>query len=218
VATSPDCVSPLDPDLTEEAALHEGGFRRVAGVDEAGRGAWAGPLVAAAVILPPPDSTPDGFLAGVRDSKLLSVAQRESLFEVVVERARAVGVGSVAADEVDLLGLTAANELAMARAVRSLTLAPDFLLVDAFKLKSVKLPQRGIIKGDRRCLSIAAASIVAKVFRDCWLAGLADVHPGYGFEQHRGYGVVTHRQAIGAQGLTPIHRLSYAPLRALRQT
>jgi ribonuclease HII len=217
VAASPYGVSPLDPDLTEEAALGKGGFRRVAGVDEAGRGAWAGPLVAAAVMLPEPGSMPPDFLAGVRDSKLLSVVQREALFEIVVDGARAVGVGSVAADEVDLLGLTAANELAMARAVRSLSLAPDYLLVDAFKLKSVHLPQRGIIRGDRRCLSIAAASIVAKVFRDCWLAGLAEIHPGYGFEQHRGYGVVTHRQAIDVQGLTPIHRLSYAPLRGLSQ-
>jgi ribonuclease HII len=151
----------------------------------------------------------------VRDSKLLSIAQRESLFEIVVERARAVAVGAVAADEIDLLGLTAANELAMARAIRALSLAPDYVLVDCFKLKSVALPQRGIVRGDRCCLSIAAASIVAKVYRDRWLALLSDRHPGYGFEQHRGYGVAIHRQAIADQGLTPIHRLSYAPLRAL---
>jgi ribonuclease HII len=215
VAASTEVVSSLDPDLTAEAALCEGGFRRVAGVDEAGRGAWAGPLVAAAVILPEPDSVSDGFLAGVRDSKLLSIGQREELFEVVVAQARAVAVGAVAADEIDLLGLTAANELAMARAVRALSLAPDYLLVDCFKLKSVRLPQHGIVRGDRCCLSIAAASIVAKVYRDRWLAELGARHPGYGFEQHRGYGVAVHRQAISDQGLTPIHRLSYAPLRAL---
>jgi ribonuclease HII len=215
VAASTEVVSPLDPDLTQEAALIEGGFRRVAGVDEAGRGAWAGPLVAAAVILPAPASVPEGFLAGVRDSKLLSEAQREALFEVVVSSARAVGVGAVAADEVDLLGLTAANELAMVRAVRGLSVAPDYVLVDCFTLRSLNLPQRGIIRGDRCCLSIAAASIVAKVYRDRWLARLGEAHPGYGFEQHRGYGVAAHREAIAARGLTRIHRVSYAPLRMM---
>jgi ribonuclease HII len=218
VAASNSGDIPLDPDLTEEAALHEGGFRHVAGVDEAGRGAWAGPLVAAAVILPEPGSMPADFLAGVRDSKLCSPALRETLFEAIVESCRSVGVGSVAADEIDLLGLTAANELAMVRAVRTLSLTPDFLLVDCFKLRSIDTPQRGIVQGDRRCLSIAAASIVAKVYRDAWLSRLAEPHPAYGFERHRGYGVVEHRKAIGHHGLTPIHRLSYAPLRALSQS
>jgi ribonuclease HII len=217
VAASSTGVSPLDPDLSEEAALHEGGFCRVAGVDEAGRGAWAGPLVAAAVILPDPGSMPGDFLAGVRDSKLCSPSLRETLFKAVVASARAVGVGSVAADEIDLLGLTAANELAMVRAVRSLSLTPDFLLVDCFRLRSIDTAQRGIVQGDRRCLSIAAASIVAKVYRDAWLSELAEPHPAYGFERHRGYGVVDHRKAIGEHGLTPIHRLSYAPLRAMSQ-
>lgn len=217
MAASTEVVSPLDPDLSQEAALTKGGFRRVAGVDEAGRGAWAGPLVAAAVILPAADETGDGFLAGVRDSKLLSVSQREALFETILTSARAVGVGSVAADEVDLLGLTAANELAMVRAVRGLSVAPDYVLVDCFTLKSLHLPHHGIVRGDRSCLSIAAASIVAKVYRDRWLARLAEVHPGYGFEQHRGYGVASHRKAIADQGLTPIHRVSYAPLRTLCQ-
>lgn len=215
MAASVPGVCPLDPDLTEEAALHEGGFRCVAGVDEAGRGAWAGPLVAAAVILPDPLTVGDDFLAGVRDSKLCSPELRESLFEAVVESARAVGVGSVAADEIDLLGLTAANELAMVRAVRSLRVSPDFVLVDCFKLRSLGTPQRGIVQGDRRCLSIAAASIVAKVYRDAWLAELSEPHPEYGFERHRGYGVVKHRKAIGDRGVTPIHRLSYAPLRGI---
>jgi ribonuclease HII len=208
-------VSPLDPDLSEEAALHEGGFRLVAGVDEAGRGAWAGPLVAAAVILPAPGTVPADFLVGVRDSKLCSPDLRETLFEAVVGAARAVGVGSVAADEIDLLGLTAANELAMVRAVRALHVVPDFVLVDCFTLRSLGTPQRGIVQGDRRCLSIAAASIVAKVYRDAWLAGLAEPHPAYGFERHRGYGVRDHREAIGANGVTALHRLSYAPLRAI---
>ena len=187
----------------------------MAGVDEAGRGAWAGPLVAGAVILPDPMTVGDEFLAGVRDSKLCSPELRESLFGAVVEAARAVGVGAVAADEIDLIGLTAANELAMVRAVQALQVSPDFVLVDCFKLRSLGIPQRGIIQGDRRCLSIAAASIVAKVYRDAWLAELSEPHPAYGFERHRGYGVQEHRKAIGEHGVTPLHRLSYAPLRAI---
>jgi ribonuclease HII len=215
VAASDSGVSPLDPDLTNEAALFLGGFRHVAGVDQAGRGAWAGPLVSGAVILPEPTYVPADFLAGVRDSKLCSAELRETLFEAVVGAARAVGVGSVSADEIDLIGLTAANELAMVRAVRSLPISPDFVLVDCFKLKSLHLPQRGIVQGDRQCLSIAAASIVAKVYRDAWMHGLAGPHPDYGFERHRGYGVAEHRAAIGTHGLTTLHRQSYAPLRSL---
>ncbi|MGE3909765.1 MAG: ribonuclease HII, partial [Chloroflexota bacterium] len=136
------------PDLSQEAVLQADGFLRVAGVDEAGRGAWAGPLVAGAVILPDGDA-PDlsGWLA-VRDSKMLTHEQREAAFETILTQARAVGVGSVAPDEIDLLGLTAANELAMARAIRSISPAPDALLVDAFLLHSVPLPQRALIRGD----------------------------------------------------------------------
>jgi ribonuclease HII len=215
VAASDSGVSPLDPDLTNEAALSQGGFRYVAGVDEAGRGAWAGPLVAGAVILPDSSTVVDDFLTGVRDSKLCSSELRETLFEAVVGAARAVGVGWVSADEIDLVGLTAANELAMVRAVRSLPICPDFVLVDCFKLKSLNLPQHGIVQGDRHCLSIAAASIVAKVYRDAWMSGLAAPHPEYGFERHRGYGVAEHRAAIGTHGVTTLHRHSYAPLRSL---
>jgi ribonuclease HII len=206
-------VNVLDPDLTQEAVLAGGGFRRIAGVDEAGRGAWAGPLVAGAVVLPDVSTLDVGRLAGVRDSKLLTHAQREALFEVVLEVAVDAGVGWTNADEVDLLGLTAANELAMVRAVRALGAAPDHLLVDAFRLRSVGVPQRAIVHGDRVCLSIAAASIVAKVFRDRWLADLGVAYPAYGFGQHRGYGVAQHRQAIVDHGACGLHRLSYAPLR-----
>jgi ribonuclease HII len=162
----------------------------------------------------PADTTADAW-QGVRDSKLCTPEQRDLLFEMILDRARAVGVGAVAADELDLIGLTAANELAMARAVRALQPAPDALLVDAFLLRSVPLPQRAIIRGDQRCLSIAAASIVAKVCRDRWIAGLAERFPGYGLDQHRGYGVAIHRSALAELGATTIHRMSYAPLRAL---
>ncbi|MCC7372100.1 MAG: ribonuclease HII [Chloroflexi bacterium] len=204
------------PHLDEEAALQQGGFSLVAGVDEAGRGAWAGPLVAGAVIVGQID--PDdlaGRWAGVRDSKLLSPEQRAAAFELIQASALAVGVGSVAPAEIDLLGLTAANELAMARAVRALPVQPQALLVDAFVLRSVLLPQRALIEGDARSLSIAAASIVAKVTRDRWMARYADEYPEYGFNQHVGYGVAIHQEALDRVGPCPIHRLSYAPLRTL---
>ena len=212
MAASADSDQPLDPDLTLEAALAEGGFRYVAGVDEAGRGAWAGPLVAAAVVLPLVDEVDGDSLSCVRDSKLLTAAQRDVAFGRVLNAARDVAVGWTNADEVDLLGLTAANELAMARAVRALVACPDHLLVDAFRLRSIDLPQSPIVRGDRICLSIASASIVAKVFRDRWLAGLGAGYPAYGFGEHRGYGVPRHRAAIGEHGPTGLHRLSYGPL------
>jgi ribonuclease HII len=199
--------------LTREAALAEGGFSRVAGIDEAGRGAWAGPLVAAAVVLPSCDAEELAALAGVRDSKLLNPAQREVACAAVLAVAEDVGVGWVNADEIDVLGLTAGNELAMCRAVRALRQPPDHVLVDAFRLRSLGVPQLPVIRGDRLCLSIAAASVVAKVYRDRWLAGLAIDFPAYGFDRHRGYGVAVHQQAIAEHGTLEIHRHSYAPLR-----
>lgn len=207
-------ASQLAPNLTEEAALAEGGFRSVGGVDEAGRGAWAGPLVAAAVVLPEAGAFDPAPLAGVRDSKLLAPAQREALFASICTVARGVAVGWVAADEIDLLGLTGANELAMVRAVRALDPPADALLVDAFRLRALDVPQRPIVRGDQCCLSIAAASIVAKVVRDGWLGALGERHPAFGFERHRGYGVALHRAALSAHGPLAIHRLSYGPLQA----
>ena len=215
MAASTRGVGIREPDLNAEAALQKGGFRLVAGVDEAGRGAWAGPLVAGAVILTDRlDSVPADW-PGVRDSKMMTHDQREAVYETILTRVLAVGVGSVAPDEIDLLGLTAANELAMARAVRALTLQPNALLVDAFVLPSVAIYQQSLIKGDTRSLSIAAASIVAKVTRDRQLVVLAEQYPGYGFEQHRGYGAAFHQAALAKLGSCPSHRLSYAPLRAL---
>lgn len=215
MAASTRGVSRREPDLSAEAALQQGGFCMVAGVDEAGRGAWAGPLVAGAVILADRLGTSPSDWAGVRDSKMMTHEQREAIYDVILATARAVAVGSVAPDEIDLLGLTAANELAMARAVRALSVTPDALLVDAFVLPSVAIYQHALIKGDARSVSIAAASIVAKVTRDRQLAALAEQYPGYGFEQHRGYGVAIHQEALARLGPSPIHRLSYAPLRAL---
>jgi ribonuclease HII len=201
------------PSAAEEAALARSGYARVAGVDEAGRGALAGPVVAGAVILPELGGCVPEALADVRDSKLLPPARREQAFEAILGCARAVGIGSVAADEIDLLGLTRAGQLALARAVAALPLAPDALLLDAFRIPWLDLPQRPIIRGDRLCVSIAAASIVAKVVRDRWMGDLHARYPAYELVQHKGYGVSVHRRALAAVGPSPIHRLSYAPVR-----
>jgi len=205
----------IAPSAAEEAALAALGHRAIAGVDEAGRGSWAGPVVASAVILPDLRLGIPDDLADVRDSKLLPAARREELFDVIVARARAVGVGAAGADEIDLLGLTRAGELAMARAVRALDPQPDHLLLDAFRIPWVELPQRAIVRGDRLCVSIAAASIVAKVVRDGWLGRIDARYPAYGLIRHKGYGVAIHRRALAVAGASPIHRRSYAPIREL---
>ena len=205
----------VPPSAAEEAALALLGYERVAGVDEAGRGAWAGPVVAGAVVLPDlRDGIPEA-LTGVHDSKLVPPIQRAALFEVIVGCARAVGVGAAAADEIDLLGLTRAGELAMARAVQALPVSPDHLLLDAFRVPWLDLPQRAIIRGDRLCVSIAAASIVAKVVRDGWLGDLHARYPAYELNQHKGYGVSVHRRALAEHGPSVVHRRSYGPIGAL---
>ena len=207
------------PGLAHEWALAGRGHHAVAGVDEAGRGAWAGPLVAAAVILPDPaevgEATLLARLAGVRDSKTLDHARRSQLLTVIERVARGIGVGWVPADELDRIGLGAANRLAWERAVAALPIAPDFLLLDAFRLPTSALPQEPIVRGDRDCLSIAAASIVAKVTRDRLLAALDADYPHYGFGRHKGYGTAAHHAALCLHGPCPEHRQSFAPLREL---
>jgi ribonuclease HII len=203
------------PSAAEEAALGALGFEHIAGVDEAGRGAWAGPVVAGAVILPDLRARIPDALAPVRDSKLVPPPERTALFEAILGCARAVGVGAATADEIDLLGLTRAGELAMARAVRALPLSPDHLLLDAFRVPWLDIPQRPIIRGDRLCVSIAAASIVAKVVRDGWLGDLHARYPAYELIQHKGYGVSVHRRALAEHGPSAIHRRSYGPIAAL---
>ena len=208
----------IGPDAAEEMALAGLGYGRIAGVDEVGRGAWVGPLVAAAVILP--DLTSSGVpadLAGVRDSKLLTSRAREELDEQIRRCARAVGVGAIGPEEIDLLGIGRAGEVAMLRAVRALAVQPDYLLVDAFRLRGCPIPQKGIIGGDTRCVSIAAASIVAKVVRDRWLRQLDARYPGYGLDRHKGYGAPEHRSALRPLAPPPIHRLPYPPVIAAGQ-
>lgn len=203
------------PSLYHEWILRDAGHERVAGIDEAGRGAWAGPVCAAAVVLPLERAGLLERLAGVNDSKLLSPAQREALLPRVREMALAVGVGWATPAEVDEWGIGPATRRAMCRAVEGLNGEVDALLLDYVRLPELALPQRALPKADRLCLSVAAASIVAKVERDRLMVALEREYPGYGLAQHKGYGTAQHRQALLRQGPSAIHRLSWQPLREL---
>ena len=204
-----------NPHSRWERWLAEGGFQAIAGLDEAGRGSWAGPLVAAAVILPPPTPALARRLQGLRDSKQLSAAQRERLAHVISSVALGVGLGRVPPGAIDLLGLSIAGRLAMQRAVQALPERPDYLLIDAFPLPSADCLQEAIVFGDALCRSIAAASVVAKVERDRLLDSLGQRYPGYGFPDNKGYGTRQHLRALKELGPTPEHRFSYAPVRAV---
>ncbi len=196
------------PDLTAERRLWALGYSRIAGIDEAGRGPWAGPVVAAAVILPPREDVLQA-LAGVTDSKRLSPAQREALFHRIHRVALGVGVGEASAREIDAMGIVPATQLAMHRAIVALPEPPDYLLIDYVSLPDVTLPQEAIVKGDARVLSIAAASIIAKVTRDRIMVEMDARYPGYGFARHKGYGTRAHREALRRLGPSPIHRTSW---------
>ncbi len=198
----------LTPTLREEEALWRQGYRYVAGVDEVGRGPLAGPVVAAAVVLPP---VVGAFYDRVRDSKQLSTAQRERLSAEIKGHAVAWATAGVEPAEIDRTGIAPATRRAMAEAIKGLSIGADFVLVDAVKLPAVGLPQKSIIKGDETCLSIAAASILAKVHRDGLMVEADREHPGYGFAGHKGYGTAEHLLRIRENGLSPVHRRSFAP-------
>ncbi len=204
------------PGLSLERRLWRQGFRWVAGLDEVGRGAWAGPVVAAAVILPPDRRSLRTTLRGVTDSKLLTARQRERLFHAIYAAAVTVGVGGAGAGEVGLDGLLPATRAAMRRAIGMLNPQPAALLVDAVDLRAwVPLPQQWPIRGELISLSIAAASIVAKVYRDRWMEGLDLRCPGYGFAQNKGYGTAQHMAGLARLGVCESHRLSYEPVMRL---
>ena len=202
------------PGLDQEQALFNQGYRLIAGIDEAGRGAWAGPVYAAAVILPLDRLDLSEALNGVTDSKQLSPQRRETLLKNIHEVALAVGVGSATAAEVDGSGIVAATRTAMERATKALSLPPEALLLDYITLPDVRLFQLSLPKADQHCLSVAAASIVAKVSRDQWMVELHQQHPGYGFARHKGYGTAAHRAALARLGPSPFHRMSWAPLQS----
>lgn len=208
-------VVPPDPNLAPERAwAAELGVLTIAGVDEAGRGALAGPVVAAAVVLPLADETVVARLRGVRDSKLLSPAAREQLYQVILDNATAAGVGFGPAEWIDQHGILSATRQAMTEAVEGLWPPPAAVLVDGpLPLCGGHLPQRPLVRGDSLSLSIAAASILAKVSRDRWMVALDEQFPGYGFAQHKGYGTRQHLAALARRGPCPEHRRSFAPLR-----
>lgn len=203
------------PNLCEELLLYKAGYTHIAGVDEAGRGAWAGPVCAAAVVLPLDRADLLRTLEGVCDSKQLSPAQRETLLPVIQQVAEAIGIGWADPAEVDALGVVAATRRAMARAVECLNGRADALLIDYVHLPEVALPQRSLPRADTRCLSVAAASIVAKVARDRLMVALDAEWPGYGFARHKGYGTRAHRQALARLGPSPLHRVSWRPLQGI---
>jgi ribonuclease HII len=204
----------VTPTLEVELALLAQGHRFIAGLDEAGRGAWAGPVVAAAVVLPLDQSDLEHILAGVRDSKQLSPAAREEILTVIRQTALDIGVGVSAPAVVDRDGVVPATRRAMRRALARLSPQPECLIVDYLQLRTVPLPQIAFPKADAQSLSVAAASIVAKITRDRLMVLLDKHYPGYGFARHKGYGTAAHRAALADLGPTPIHRMSFAPLRA----
>jgi ribonuclease HII len=204
------------PNLSEEGALFAAGYAHVAGLDEAGRGAWAGPVYAAAVVLPVDRPNLAGLLDGVRDSKLLSPLRRDALLPVIEDVAVAVGVGWADPAEIDEIGIAPAARQAMLRALSGLNGRVNALLIDYVRLSESDLHQRVLPKADVRCLSVAAASIVAKVARDRLMVQLDTRFPDYGFAQHKGYGTPQHRQALARLGPSPIHRMSWEPLKALK--
>jgi ribonuclease HII len=201
------------PTLNRERRLDRCGYHRIAGLDEAGRGAWAGPLSAAAVILPLRRSALSSALAGVRDSKQMTPSQRTSAADAIRSVALAWAVGSASAREVDRIGPLRATRLAMLRALSSLSMAPDHLIIDHLLLPESAIPQTAVTHGDALSLSIAAASVLAKTWRDEYMAALDTRYPGYGFAGHKGYGTCIHAEGIERLGICPEHRRSYAPIR-----
>jgi ribonuclease HII len=199
------------PNLDQEKELSWQGYELIAGIDEVGRGALAGPVVAAAVILPHSTNLP--WFELVRDSKELNSSKRESLFELINREAAAVGIGIVPPQVIDSINILKATKLAMMQAVEKLPEQPSFLIIDRVTLPQCPIPQRGITRGDKLCLSIACASIIAKVTRDRMMQEFDQTYPGYGFAQHKGYGTGRHLSCLQELGPSPIHRLYFAPVR-----
>lgn len=196
------------PDQLAEREARAAGYARVCGIDEAGRGPLAGPVVAAAVILPE-----DFELPGLNDSKKLSAKRREALFEALMGDERVLkSVAEASVEEIDRLNILRATHLAMRRAAEGLKPQPDFCLIDGLAVPNFPLPSHNIVKGDARCLCIAAASILAKVSRDHLMQQLDRKFPMYGFARHAGYGTAAHLKALREYGVSPHHRRSFAPV------
>ena len=197
----------MEPTDLFESEARRCGYRLVAGLDEAGRGPLAGPVVAAAVILPRRCR-----LAGLNDSKQLTEAERERLYGEIRQRAVGIGVGQASEREIDAMNILEATRLAMRRAIQALPSLPDYLLLDALELRAVPLPQRAIVKGDALSVSIAAASVVAKVTRDRVMNAFHREYPQYNFRAHKGYGTAEHLRLLAVHGPCAIHRRSFRPV------
>ncbi len=202
----------ITPTLARESALWAKGCRYVAGLDEVGRGPLAGPVVAAAVVLPQNAK----IIAGLRDSKQMTAHQRDRVAAVIRDTAAAWAVGAASPREIDRLNILGATALAMRRALSLLSQAPDHVLVDGNPFPELRCEHEAIVKGDATCLSIAAASVLAKQARDRLMILLASRFPAFGWEQNMGYGTAEHLAAIEANGLTPHHRRSFGPVSQLR--
>ena len=195
-----------------EASLRASGVELIAGVDEAGRGSCAGPLVVAAVILPEAESL---ALEPIKDSKLLSEHVREELFEVIIREALCYSIIEISSAEIDRIGLHKSNLEGMRRAINALSITPGYVLTDGYPIDGLALPNLAVWKGDQVAVSISAASILAKVYRDRIMRELDLSHPGYGFAQHKGYVTAAHTTALRELGVTDIHRMSFANVAAL---
>jgi len=203
-------LGPVGPDFTEEAWMIRDHGPLVAGIDEVGRGPLAGPVVAAAVIL-----NPDDIPEGLNDSKKLTVKKREVLYDEIYARALAVSIAEASVEEVDEINVLQASMLAMRRAVKGLQPKAGAALVDGNRDPDLDLPTKTLIKGDGRSVSIAAASIIAKVFRDRKMAELAKIYPNYEWEKNAGYGVPAHMKGLYLVGISPFHRKSFAPIQKI---
>lgn len=216
IVPAPSAARRAGPDFAAERAMAALYGLPVAGIDEAGRGPWAGPVVAAAVILDMDRPLPEG----IDDSKKLTESRREKLFEAVTGCAVSYGVGVASAEEIDRINIRQATHLAMSRALEALSLSgppPVAALVDGNDPPAFAVPTRAIVDGDALSLSIAAASILAKVTRDRMMTALDALHPGYGFARHKGYGTAQHAEALLRLGPCPIHRTSFAPVASAKR-
>jgi ribonuclease HII len=203
--------------LMYEHQYQQSGCHKIMGFDEVGRGTWAGPVVVGAVCLPLERKDLGKALTGTRDSKQMTPRQRTLLADKIKEIAMAWGIGSASSNEIDDIGIVAATKLAMRRAYEAADFQPDCLILDSLAWPEMKIPQISLIKGDTLSLSIAAASVIAKVWRDDFMKTFDEQYPQYDFGVHKGYGTAKHQAALNVYGPSPIHRMTFAPLRRLPQ-
>lgn len=201
------------PSCIEEKSLRSQGYQLIAGIDEVGRGALMGPVMAAAVIMP--EKINKHWKNKIRDSKQLTPANRDYLFDCIYECALSIGIGASSNNEIDTMGISKATRMAMVRAIRQLKPQPHFLLIDYLRLPELLHPQKGIPHGDSLCFSIACASIIAKVTRDRLVTTLDNIYPGYGLAVHKGYGTGNHLKYLREKGPCPLHRRSFSPIKEM---